>query len=67
VFIGLTSVGEEKKLTRLESLETPSSNFVAYFYPKLTHVIVHDFVLKWKDRKFKMSFDFFQGCGPFCH
>jgi hypothetical protein len=51
-----THVGEEKKVTRLEKFHTQSFDFLHYFKPKLKSFILHNFVTRFQDNKFKERF-----------
>jgi hypothetical protein len=52
----ITHVGEEKKVTKLEKFHTQSFDFLHYFKPKLKSFILHNFVTRFQDNKFKECF-----------
>lgn len=53
VIAGKTKDGDDKKITQLVTFQTKSCNFIAYLKAKLKAFIIHNFVQRWQDSKFK--------------
>jgi len=57
VFAGKTRIGEQKRITRLETKVTSPKMFLKYVAPRFIKFVIHDQVAKWQDVPYSVSLE----------